>query len=55
MVGIMCCANNSKDIECDYIVKDQSAMIVSIELIRLTTLRCLQGQSLWLAIPHFDF
>ena len=48
-------ANMSENIEYDYAVKDQSAMIVSIELIRLTTLRCLQGQSLWLAIPHFDF
>ena len=48
-------AKMSGNIEYDYAVKDQSAMIVSIELIRLTTLRCLQGQSLWFAIPHFDF
>lgn len=45
----------SEDVEYDYAVRGESAMIVSIELIRLTTLRCLQGQGLWLAIPHFDF
>ena len=45
----------SEEIEYDYAVKDQSAIIVLIELIRLTTLRCLLGQSLLLAIPHFDF
>ena len=48
-------AKMSEDVEYDYAVKGQSAMIVSIELIRLTTLRCLQGQGLWLAVPHFDF
>ena len=48
-------AKVSENIEYDYAVKDQSAMIVSIELIRLTIFRCLQGQSLWLAITHFDF
>ena len=48
-------ANMSEEIEYDYAVKDQSAIIVLIELIRLTTLRCLLGQSLLLAIPHFDF
>lgn len=40
---------------CDYALKELSAKIASIEFIRLTTLRCSEGQILWLAIPQFDF